>query len=242
MLVLSPEYGPRFQALLAALTAGIPSPHAIADVYAKPADTVERDLHAWTDTGHRNARLPFPGDLAMTTAVQFSTISAFASRSLMAELLLAIGELDRAQALYRDLARESPPNADVSAALGTLALRKGDRETARREWKQAIDEGVDDANLCYRYAILAQDSGISADEIRPALKRAIALSPGFDDARYSLALLESNAGHYETAVTHLRAMRNVARTRAYAYWTAMAYALNRTRATRKSRRKLHSGQ
>jgi tetratricopeptide (TPR) repeat protein len=225
MLVLSPEYGPRFQGLLAALTSGIPSLQAMANVYAKPLDAIERDLRAWTDTRHNITRVSVAGGFTTIMAVEVSTVPVFASRSLIAELLLAIGELDRAQAMYRDLARELPPNPDVSAALGTIALRKGDRDSARKEWKQAIGEGIHDATLCYRYAMLAQDAGLSADEVRPALERAIALRPEFDDARYSLALLESNAGHYETAVAHLRAMRSVAPTRTYAYWSAMAYAL-----------------
>jgi tetratricopeptide (TPR) repeat protein len=225
MLVLSPEYGPRFQALLAALTSGIPSLQAMANVYAKPLDAIGRDLHAWTDTPHNITRVSAPGGFTSTRAVEVSTVSVFASRSLIAELLLAIGELDRAQAMYRDLARESPANPDVSAALGTIALRKGDRDSARKGWKQAIDEGINDATLCYRYGMLEQDAGLSADEVRPALERAVALRPEFDDARYSLALLESNAGNYETAVAHLRAMRRVGAARAYAYWSAMAYAL-----------------
>jgi tetratricopeptide (TPR) repeat protein len=225
MLVLSPEYGPRFQALLAALTSGIPSPRAMANVYGKPLDAIERDLHAWTDTRHKITRVSTPGSFMTTMAVEISPVPVFASRSLIAELLLAIGELDRAQTIYRDLARESPAHPDISAALGTIALRKGDRDSARKEWKRAIDEDIHDATLCYRYAVLAQDAGLSADEVRPALERAVALRPEFDDARYSLALLESNAGHYETAVAHLHAMRSVAPTRAYAYWSAIAYAL-----------------
>lgn len=225
MLVLSPEYGPRFHALLAALTGGIPGPQAMADVYRKPLDEIERELHTWTAVRQRVTGAPTPGTLMATTAVEFSTISPSASQCLMAELLLAIGDLDRARSVYQDLARESPLNPDISAGLGTIALLKGDRDSARSEWKQAIDKGIRDATLCYRYAILAQDASLSADEIRPALERAIALRPDFDDARYSLALLESNAAHYETAVANLRAMRNVTPARAYAYWSAMAYAL-----------------
>jgi len=65
-----------------------------------------------------------------------------------------------------------------------------------------------------------------ADEIRPALERAVKLRPGYDDAWYSLALLEKNAGNYAAAVTDFRAMQNVPPFRAYNYWTAVADALN----------------
>jgi tetratricopeptide (TPR) repeat protein len=79
--------------------------------------------------------------------------------------------------------------------------------------------------LCYRYAVLANNAGLPADQIRPALERAVALDPRFDDAHYLLALLEKNAGRNEPALAHLRAMQTVAPARAYAYWSATADAL-----------------
>jgi tetratricopeptide (TPR) repeat protein len=226
MLVLSPEYRPRFQALIAVLTSGMPSPQALTKVYKKPLKLIGQDVHAWTNTGHKITRLSVPRIDNRAADPEVSTVPASASRSLMADLLFAIGDLDGAEALYRDLARESPRNPNVSAALGTIALRKGDRNSARKQWKQAFEGGLVDATLCYRYASLAQDAGVSADEVRPVLQRAIVQRPDFDDARYSLALLESNTGHYETTVAQLHAMRSVAPARAYAYWSAMAYALN----------------
>jgi hypothetical protein len=79
--------------------------------------------------------------------------------------------------------------------------------------------------LCYRYAVLAEQAGSPADEIRPALARAVALRSDFDDARYLLALLEKNSGNYAAAVSNFRAMKTVSQGRAYSYWIAMADAL-----------------
>lgn len=223
MLILSPEYGPRFQSLIEALASGTPSPEALPAVFRKPLDAIEGDMHA-------SVRISFPplvlpGIPARNLAVQVSILSPFASRSLMADLLLAGGQLDRAESLYRNLAGEAPADPDISAALGTIALRKGHRETARKEWKRAIDLGITDAGLCYRYVAIAQDAGVPPNELRTALERAIALKPDFDDARFNLALLESNAGRYDSAVTQLRAMRHINPARSYAYWSALAYAL-----------------
>jgi len=225
MLFLSPEYGPRFSEFVTALSFGEPSLDTFTKVYGKPIEQVARDLHAWIDRrGSAPTRLP--GVATPSMAVEVSEVSVFASRSLLAELLMASGELDRAEGLYRDLARESPRDADIAAALGTIALRRGDNEGARREWKQAIEAGVTDAALCYRYAVLAGMAGLSNDEERLALERAVALRPDFDDARYMLALLEKNSSHFEAAVTQLRAMRRVAPARRYDYWSIMADALN----------------
>lgn len=224
MLATSAEYGSRFRALIAAIARGQPSAEALATVYAKPLPVIARDMRDWLASAKFGV-IEAPGVVVAGVMEEESELSSFASRSLFADLLGAAGKLDRAEALYRDLARESPKNAEVSAALGVIALRKGENAIARREFKQALDRGLRDAGLYYRYALLAENAGSTADDIRCALERAVALKPDFDDARYKLALLESNAGHYEAAVSQLRAMRSVAAARTYGYWSALAYAL-----------------
>jgi tetratricopeptide (TPR) repeat protein len=144
---------------------------------------------------------------------------------LLANLLLATGEYDRAEMRFRAIENEGG-SAKISAALGEIALRKGDMAGARRAWKRAIEQGIADARLCYRYAILADQAGLAADDIRPALERAVQLQPDFDDAHYQLALLEKAAGHYEAALREFLAMRDVSRARAFAYWLAIANSYN----------------
>ncbi len=225
MLVLSPEYAPRFPAMLGATREGAPAREAIESTYGKSTEEIERDLHAWTGKrmpkSIRSARAATP-----TFAANTSDLSDFAARSVLADMLAAAGELDRAEALLRDLARETPQDAQIAAALGAVALRKGDMGTARAEWKRAIGQGLTDAEICYRYALLADAAGLPADEMRVALERAVALRPDFDDARYKLALLHKNAGRYDSALEQLRAMQSVAPARAFNYWSALADSLN----------------
>ncbi len=225
MVFLSAEYGPQFRELATALSFGQPSVEAFQRIYGKTAGEITHDLHAWLDRrGAPPVRLA--GVTPQSITVQVSDVPSLASRSLMAELLFAVGELDRAEALYREVGRDAPRNADVAAALGAIALKRGDNDGARREWKLAIESGVTDAGLCYRYAALAGMAGLPDNEVRPALARAVELKPDFDDARYMLALLEKNASHYELAVEHLRAMRNIVPSRAYDYWSILGDALN----------------
>jgi len=224
MLMFSEEYGPKFARLVAALSTGEASVPALVSLYARPLDIIARYLHAWT-TGRRPRVIPLAAMPAAAVRVEVSPVSEFASRLLMADLLAAIGEWGRAEALYRDLAREDPSNALAPAALGTIALKRGDPEAARREWKRAIDLGVNDAALCYRYATLASLAGLPEPEVRRAYLRAIELKPDFDDARYALGLMEKNAGENEAALEQWRAMRNVEPARQFHYWFAIADAL-----------------
>ena len=224
MLLRSPDYAPRFQQLLSALSSGEPSLEALTRLYVKSAAAITRDLESWI-RGRREAAMQLPAVRLEGIRINVSTVSIGEWRLLIAGVMLAAGDLDRAEALYKESDRDAPQSAEVAAALGTLALRRGDVETARVLWKQAIELGVSDASLCYRYALLAEQAGAAATEIRPALERALALQPSFDDARYMLALLEKGSGNHAAAVSNLRAMKTVSPGRAYAYWIAMADAL-----------------
>jgi tetratricopeptide (TPR) repeat protein len=227
MLVLSPEYGPRFSDLTSAFSSAAPDPNSLPRIYGKSLSAITSDLRVWTAAKHPSVPLsgirpnPIPQQ-ELQASVDLSPLQA---RALMADMLLAAGDFDRANAIYSDLAHETPHDPAVPAALGNIALRQGDPVRAREQWKVAIALGIQDATLCFQYAVLGDRAGVPDDELRPALERAIQLKPDFDDAHYALALIEKNGGHYDTAVAQLRAMRNIAPARAYNYWLAMADAL-----------------
>jgi tetratricopeptide (TPR) repeat protein len=220
LLMLSPIYRAGFPALLAALASGVSAEQALDAVYHTPLSAVERDLRARVARG--SIALPLPAVAGPSAQVQVETVTPFASRAMLADLQLANGDLAAAASAFLELAAERPVSGEVLAAIGTIALKRGDTAAAVTAWKRAVELGVADADLCYRYAVLADTRGLSA---RQALERALVLRPDFDDARFKLALLEKNAGHAAAAVSQLRAMRQVGPTRAFAYWSSMADAL-----------------
>jgi hypothetical protein len=224
MLILAPEYAPRFHELVATLAAGSAGPEALTGIYAKPPEAIAGDLRNWVE---KRKFMPLTISTVVPDAItiEVSEISSRTSRYLIAEVLLATGKVERAETLYRELAQEKPDDTDVSAALALVALRKGDADGARRQWTRALAEGIRDPEVCYRYAIAAQDAGFVAEDVRPALERAVTLRPAFDDALYSLALLENNASQPEAALRHLRAMHTITAGRQFQYWVATAYAL-----------------
>jgi hypothetical protein len=193
MLMLAPNYGPRFPLLLGSVASGIGSETALRDVYHTSPETLTRDLHAWL--ARIPPPVPLPGMAAVAPPTQPVLISSLASRGMLADLR------------------------------GVIALGKEDRAGALAAWRQAMDLGITDATLCYRYAVLADQRGLPAEQVRGALERAIALQPDFDDAHFSLALKEQNAGKSQSAINHLRAIRAISPARAFLYWTAMADAL-----------------
>jgi tetratricopeptide (TPR) repeat protein len=225
MLALSSQYAPGFRALLFKLDAGVPAREALQQTYGKSLDNIAVDLREFVEK-QRFEQVRLPSVLPEQASVETRILSNSESGMVLADLLMASGRLDRAEAMYRKIAQQQPRNAEVWAALGSIEWRKGDGALAQAAWKRAMEYGATDAKLCFRYAQLADDAGVAADEIRSALQRAVTLAPDFDDAHYKLALLESNAGRYEAAVHELKSMRDVSAGRGYAYWSTMSYALN----------------
>ncbi len=225
MLVLSPQYGPKFPELIAALSSGTPGAEALSSIYGKSLNVIANDLQAWTAIKHQPVPLSGIQPAQIRDVESSVDVAPFEARFLIADMLLAAGDLERAGAIYGDLVLEAPKDPGVHAALGNIALRKGDNDGAREQWKLAIALGIPDATLCYQFAALGELAGLPEAELRPALERAVALKSAFDDARFHLALIEKNAGDYAAAVANLRAMRVVASKRAYNYWAALADAL-----------------
>ncbi len=225
MLLFAPRYAPRFPDLLAAVSAGAPGAEAFAAIYGTPLEEVEGDLRVWI--GHRRVTpLSIPPIDPHVLTIETATVSPLAARSLLAELLLATSRFDRAWEVYRELAAQAPANPDFSAALALIELHNGHHADARRQWTRALENGIRDPEVCYRFALAAQNAELAVEDIRPALARAVELRPGFDDALYQLGLLETNGGEWAAGLRHLQAMRTISPGRQFAYWIATADALS----------------
>jgi tetratricopeptide (TPR) repeat protein len=223
MLVTSPPYAGHFREFVAELGRGLNTAEAFRKVYGKSLAEMAKDLEYWSGQP-RSTRIVLNRSSELAKP-DISELSARQSSVLLAQVSAMSGHLDQARLQYEDLLRETPNDADSRAALGAIALRQGKRDEAIKQWRQALNDEVKDAELCYRYALLAEEAGLGAPIVKAALARAVTLSPGFDDARYKLALLENDSGEYRLAAVQLRAMRVPVGARRYAYWTAMAYAL-----------------
>ena len=225
MLILSPAYSQGFRTVVERLASGMSGPEVLEGVYEKPLDDIARDLRGWIERG-RYAPAALPAAPPDYVAIDVADVSAFSVHALLAGLMAGIGRHERAEAMYRALAAEAPNNASVAAALAIIGLENNDLEQARRQWTRALSQGLEEAETCYRFAKLAEDAGLPATDIRAALERAVALQPDFDNALFSLALLDNNAGDPSAAVEHLRAMRIIGPERQFHYWTSMSDALN----------------
>lgn len=227
MLTSKPEYWRRFGEMAALLSSGVASPFAFTRVYGKSAEAMLAEAREWIrDGGSPRRKLsplaesPFQGETGPVPEMQL--------KAVIADLLLTNGEWDRAKQIYEELLAQSPREPNLLASLGSVAFHKGETHQAVEYWREAVDAGLQDSALCYRYALLADQMDFSSELTEKFLERAVALRPDFEDARFRLAQLSNNRGDYAAAVAQLRAMRARPPGQAFGYWTALAYALTET--------------
>jgi hypothetical protein len=221
-LLVAPAYAPGFSAFLAMLARGSSTPSALQGVYGVTPEALFRDARERVLRGMTAIPLP---PVPENASVQSGAAGPFEVRVMLAGLRHALGDPARAEALYRELAAERPGDASIRAELGFLALEKKDTEGAMREWGLALTRGLRDADLCFRYAQLADGLGLGEQQVRAALERAIELRPDFDEVHFRLGTMDRNASRPAEAVAHFRAMRPPAPERAWHYYTSLADAL-----------------
>ena len=224
MLISSPEYG-HLDRFFNELRTSKPAHEAFSIAYRKSLGAVDKDLQNWISLRNRPVHI-ISAAISPTPPIRPLRISDLDAGMLIGDLLVANNERRRAEETYRALLREYPNQPKLLMSLGVLALGSGSKTTALENWKKAIDSGVSDPGLCYRFALLAQEAGFPEDEVARALEKAISAKPDFSDARYRLAIIESNRGNYEAAVTQLKAMGTPSGSRAYSYWSALASCLS----------------
>src|SRR5579862_1385197 len=109
------------------------------------------------------------------------------------------GELDQAEALYRQIVRIDPGHIDALHLLGVAALQKADHRAGVEYISQAIAQGGNSSlyhsNLgaCYR-AMNRLDEAIAS------FREAVRLEPTFVGARYNLAMALEAAGSIDEAI------------------------------------------
>jgi tetratricopeptide (TPR) repeat protein len=215
MLMFSPAYSGRFGALLADPAA------SVFAVYGTSPGALEREMRSWiTRPSLPSVRLTEPGETARPVR---EAANSFRVAGALADLQFAIGQVETARRSYLALETTFPANAEVQVALGRIALATGRGAEALDRFGRAMSLGIQNARICYDFAIMAQSAGLPESDVLTALERAVTLDAGMDDARWMLALSYMNAGRFSKALQHFQALRFVPQSRAFAYYSALAH-------------------
>jgi tetratricopeptide (TPR) repeat protein len=114
-----------------------------------------------------------------------------------------LGELDRAEALYRGLLADEPEDAMAHHMLGLIAHQRGDLEAARRLIARSLEVQPDSAHAQQNLGIVQQKLGDTAGAAA-SYRRALALKGELVMARVNLAALLQQEGQAVEAIKLLR--------------------------------------
>jgi tetratricopeptide (TPR) repeat protein len=223
MLLLSPKYRPQFTKLLAALASGQPASAAFLKIYGETPEQLQKDLEQYMRGTQFNGML---FDIKLEKSAEEPDVEpapALASGMVLADVLALTSKGDAAKEAYETLARENPKSWEVEAGLAELAWGAKNPQEAKKHFARAAELGSTNPRIYFDYATVLGDAGKDSAAI-PALEKAVALDPDYQDAHYYLAFCLMTDGKHQEAVDHFKKVKHIKIEQAFSYYHAMAYA------------------
>ena len=123
----------------------------------------------------------------------------------LADALAARGEIDQAEAHYRESGRLNPRYARVHNGLGTIAIRRNRTDEAIREFEAALAVKPDYAKAHNNLGNALAMTG-RYEEALGHFRQAVSIDPGYGIARHNLARALLATGRVDEAISELQAL------------------------------------
>ena len=121
---------------------------------------------------------------------------------------LEAGAPEAARAAYERALALSPTHIDAHVNLGRLLHEADELRLAEEHYRAALALEQRDVTALFNLGVLMEDQQRAAEAIA-LYEDATRLDPNHADAHFNAARLHDLAGHYEAALRHLRAYRNL---------------------------------
>jgi tetratricopeptide (TPR) repeat protein len=115
---------------------------------------------------------------------------------------------EAARAAYERVLVMDPHHANAHVNLGRLLHDQRELAAAEDHYRAAIALQPSDATALFNLGVLLEDRA-QTDAAIATYEAATAIDPRHADAHFNAARLHDLAGHYEAALRHLRAYRNL---------------------------------
>ncbi|MCE2509392.1 MAG: tetratricopeptide repeat protein [Alphaproteobacteria bacterium] len=113
------------------------------------------------------------------------------------------GELERAEAIYRNVLRQQPNHPEALHLLGVLLHQKGASEEAVTYIERSLEQDPQSADATYNLADILLARGKTAEAVE-RFRHALTLRPDFPEAAISLGIALRSYGDMDQAVAQLR--------------------------------------
>lgn len=224
MLAAGNGYSERFNAFVAAISAGNSEAEALELAWGKSVRGVESDLHAYLRQRALCGLLYDAKSWPSEPAPQISDLSPKELDLAFADLLSSNPfPVSDSQKKLMELSRRHPDDAGFEELLGYQALRQKRTEIAASHFSSAVERQSTDPVAVYNSALLQQRSGASAEAVIPLLQRALELNPEYAPARIDLGFTAAKNGRYDLAVSALSQLKSVEANMAFEVYFTIAY-------------------
>ncbi len=184
MLLLSPDYCPKFRELVAALQNGVSSQAVLEKVYAKPLAGIEKDLQAYIGGGHVTAAsIPLKSTLIQPS----EPAPSFDLNLALADIYNRPGQDKEAQDRLEASSQANPARPEPWAGLAYVALRRGQLDVAAQDFDRSLALGARRPELMWDHVRLGwRDSATDTEE---TLTQLLQKEPNRVDTRVKLAAI-----------------------------------------------------
>lgn len=223
MLKFGQGYSQGFEKVLDAIGQGVASDQALESVYGKPIEAIQADLDAYV---HGEGFVEGVIHARMEKAVPAAVVTPkdpVETDVMLAGILARGPNRDQARKTLEKLAKSNPGRPEPLDALARLYLAGPNPEFAIAPFRQALEAGTHDSDLCFNYAVKLRNSIPEADYVA-ALRRATEIDPQFSTAQQLLAAHAFNARDYPEAVKRLHLVKKLDRANAFTYYRALSFA------------------
>jgi tetratricopeptide (TPR) repeat protein len=207
MLVLSPDYRPKFAEFLRLVNDGVDSAEALEKTYRVPISQIETELERYLRGGQFRGML-IPVKLEkIDEEMHEQPADDFEIKLLLAELGDRPGREQEMRAALAQVAAQYPTRPEPHVDLARLDWRQQDRNGARAQFEKAFDLGSRNPQMLWDYGRMeeAADAGKASAAFSELLKQ----EPDRIDVRLELASAQLRAQKPKEALATLAPIKKI---------------------------------
>jgi hypothetical protein len=220
MLMLSPDYSPKFGSFIETLQTGMDPFTALEKVTGRTSEQLLNDLIQYIRGNSFNAGV---FDLKLEKPTEKPAAGPANSLDYgmaLGEVLTDLRHTNEARARFEAVAREHPASPLPEEALGLLAWRTNDPDSARSHFGKAVERNSTDGMIYFNYAILLpkNDSRLLA-----MLQKAVQYGPEMPEAHNLLADRYVMTGDFPHALEQLLFLKDWKPEERHGYFQRLAF-------------------
>jgi len=223
MLMLSPEYAPKFPAFLEKISETGSSQAALAEIYGKSLAELDRATNVYFRGGTLGAAA-YKGEAVKVEISKPAPAREVEIGLILARVQMLAGHPEDAAKRLTQLETTAGVAPELDEARAYVAWKKNDREEAFRQLETAMSHGATNWKTYWDYARLSGMMDADRDKRMAALRQAIERKSDFDEAHLMLGRELHLKSEHAAAIAELQKIKTPDPEFAAGMYLMMAYS------------------